>query len=357
MEEVKKFFADEINDFKTYKALARDIKDENLRDILLKIAQMEKKHASFWENYLKKRGINPSEVKINRLKIYLLKLLGKIINPVAVVSFLELGETSAFEKYYSFLKNGDLSPEEKENLKRIILDEIEHETTFAKTAENLGITNIRDFVLGMNDGLVEILGVVTGLSAVYKDNPFVVGISGIIVGVAGALSMGIGAFISVKSQRQVNEAINEKLEIIFDVAPEKAVDEFKEKLLESDIPEEIADEISKKIGTNKTSIKKLLIEEVKENEILSGLYTGFAYIFGVIFPVLPYFIFPSSLVALPFSILFAALALSVVATVISVLSGINIKRKIVEMVLSAFFAAAVSYGFGYLMQKIFGIQV
>ncbi len=353
----KQFYIDEMNDYLTYMEIAKSVKDLQLREILIKIAKMEKEHASFWKDFLEKRGKTVPEVSINKVKIDLLKAVAKIVNPLLVISFLEIGEASAFQKYYKFLKEADISEEEKQFLKKIILDEIEHETTFAKKTENTGISNIRDFVLGMNDGLVEILGVVTGLSAVYLNNPFVVAVSGLIVGVAGALSMGIGAFISVRSQRQVNEAIREKLQIIFDISPERAVEEFKEKLLETGIPKDLADEISKKLGTNKEAIKKLLIKETDENEIVSGLFTGFAYLFGVFFPVLPYFIAPSSLIALPFSILFAGLALAIVATVISVLSGINIKKKIMEMVFSAFFAAGVSYLFGSLMQNLFGISV
>lgn len=353
----KQFYIDEMNDYITYSEIASSVRDKQLKEILQKIAGMEKKHAQFWKDFLQKRGEKEPQVEVNRIKISLLKFVAKFINPLLVVSFLELGEANAYEKYYKFLKSTSLGKDEEEKLKNIILDEIEHETVFAKETEKTGISNIRDFVLGMNDGLVEILGVVTGLSAVYLDKPFIVAISGLIVGVAGALSMGIGAFISVRSQRQVNEAIREKLQVIFDLSPERAVEEFKEKLLETGIPEDLADEISKKLGKNKEAIKKLLIKETDENEIASGLFTGFAYLFGVLFPVLPYFIAPSSMVALPFSIIFAGLALAVVATIISMLSGINIKKKILEMVLSAFFAAGVSYAFGSLMQNLFGINI
>ena len=354
---VEQFYIDEMNDYITYLEIANSIKNKELKETLLGIANIEKEHANFWKEFLKKREEKEPNVKISKIKIQLLKIIAKFINPLLVISFLELGEANAYEKYYRFLKSFSLDPEEEKTLKKIILDEIEHETVFAKETEKTGISNIRDFVLGMNDGLVEILGVVTGLSAVYLDKPFIVAVSGLIVGVAGALSMGIGAFISVRSQRQVNEAIREKLQVIFDLAPERAVEEFKEKLLETGIPEDLAEEISKKLGKNKEAIKKLLIKETDENEIASGLFTGFAYLFGVLFPVLPYFIAPSSMVALPFSIMFAGFALAVVATVISMLSGINIKKKILEMVLSAFFAAGVSYAFGSLMQNLFGINI
>ncbi len=357
IELIKQFYIDEMNDYITYTEIANSVKDKNLKETLLKISKMEKEHAEFWKSLLEKSGESVPDVSPDKKKLAFLKATAKLINPIFVISFLEIGEASAFQKYYKFLKEGNLSQEEKEVLKKIILDEIEHEATFAKKAENTGLSNIRDFVLGMNDGLVEILGVVTGLSAVYINNPFVVAVSGLIVGVAGALSMGIGAFISVRSQRQVNEAVREKLQIIFDISPERALEEFKEKLLETGIPEDLAYDIAKKVSSNREAVKKLLIQETNENELLSGLFTGFAYLFGVLFPVLPYFIAPSSLVALPFSILFAGLALAVVATVISVLSGISIKKKIMEMVFSAFFAAGVSYLFGSLMQKLFGINI
>jgi VIT1/CCC1 family predicted Fe2+/Mn2+ transporter len=75
----------------------------------------------------------------------------------------------------------------------------------------------------------------------------------------------------------------------------------------------------------------------------------------VLFPVLPYFFAPSSFVALPLSIAFAGLSLALVATVIAMLSGIPMKQKIAEMVISGFTAAGLSYGFGSLMRSVFGI--
>ncbi|WP_457626554.1 VIT1/CCC1 transporter family protein [Persephonella sp.] len=351
------FYQMEMNDYFTYMEISKNIKDRSLSEKIKKIALMEKEHAGFWAEFLRKRGSEPPQTKINRLKTFLIRTLSKIINPVVVISFLELGESGAIKNYYSFLKTEDLSEEERDKLKKIILDEIEHETFFARQINEKGMSNIRDFVLGMNDGLVEILGAVAGLSAVYLTNPLMVGVSGLIVGMAGALSMGIGAFISVRSQRQVNQAQKEQMEIIFDVAPERAVEEYRRKLIESGVVEDVAEEISSKISKNKEAISKLLIEETDENEIKSGLFTGFAYLVGVFFPVIPYFFAPNSYVALPFSIIFAGLALTFVAVVISVLSGISIKKKVLEMVVSAFTAAGIAYAFGSIMQSIFGIEI
>ncbi|NPA58326.1 MAG: rubrerythrin family protein [Aquificae bacterium] len=353
----RKFYRMEMGDYYTYMEVANSVPDSETAEKLKKIAQMEREHALFWKEFLEKRGESPPEVGKPVLKILLLKTLSKAVNPVAVVSFFELGEAGAIKQYYRFLKREKLSEEEKAKLKKIILDEIEHETFFARQLNEKGVSNIRDFVLGMNDGLVEILGAVAGLSAVYLNNPLMVGVSGLIVGMAGALSMGIGAFISVRSQRQVNEARKEQMEIIFEIAPERAVEEFKKRLVNSGIPSEIAQEVAQKVGKNREALSKLLIEETDENEIRSGLFTGFAYLVGVFFPVVPYFFAPNSYVALPFSVLFAGLVLTAVAVLIAVLSGISIKKKVLEMVLSAFTATAVAYGFGKVMQSVFGIEI
>ncbi len=356
IEKAKEFYINEINDYEFYMFLSEKVKDENLKENLIRIANMEKGHANFWKQFLEKNNAPIPQASPAKLRQAIALILNKFTNPVLVVSFLELGESGGVKEYYDFLNNAPLSDEDKEKLKKIIVDEIEHETFFAKEAEKFGLSNVRDFVLGMNDGLVEILGAVTGLSAVYVNNPLMVAVSGSIVGVAGALSMGIGAFISVRSQRQVNKALNEKIEILFDVSPDKALDTLREHLEEMNIPSQVIEEIVKKVD-DKKAIAKLLIKEDDENEIRSGLFTGFAYLFGVLFPVLPYFFAPSSLVALPFSILFAGLALATVGFVIATLSGIDIRKKIMEMVIAGFSAAGLSYLFGKAIQAIFGIEV
>ena len=356
IEKAKEFYINEINDYQFYKLLAEKVKNEELKKNLLRISEMEKRHAEFWKTYLERRGESLPEIKISKIKQAFAIILNKLTNPAVVVSFLELGEAGGVKEYYQFLKSDHLTEEEKEILKHIIIDEIEHETFFAKEAEKLGLSNVRDFVLGMNDGLVEILGAVTGLSAVYVNNPLMVAISGSIVGIAGALSMGIGAYISVRSQKQVNQALNEKFKILFEISPDKALDELEDYLNELNLPKNVIKKVLENVE-DKKALAKLLIKEDDENEIKSGLFTGFAYLVGVLFPVMPYFFAPSSLIALPFSILFAGLALATVGLFIAMFSGINIKKKIMEMVIAGFSAAGLSYLFGKVIQVVFGIDV
>nr|WP_206205769.1 VIT1/CCC1 transporter family protein [Thermococcus sp. Bubb.Bath] len=358
LELATKFYEDEYADSVLYAQLAKGEKDGRIKEEFLRLSQIESKHAKFWHDFLESRGVEPPRPKVRRLHIVSVRLLRRLLGPGAVASLLEMGENSAIQKYFRYLTKyaEDLSGGEMERLKEVIIDELEHERFFEESKRRFHAENIRDLVLGMNDGLVEILGAVTGLSAVYANAPKLVGISGLIVGVAGSLSMGIGAFISVRSQRQVNEALKERMSVLFRISPDRAKEEIKARLIEGGVPEEIAEKTAEELSRKGDAAVKLVIPEGGENEVRSALYTGLAYLLGVAFPVLPYFLASSSIVALPFSILFAGAALAIVATLVSILSGISIRTKIVEMVTTGLGAAFMSYLFGRLMESVFHIS-
>ena len=357
VEKAKEFYISEISDYNFYSFLAGKTKNPDLKENLLKIAKAEEKHSNFWKYFITSRGYSLPEVPQGYTKNKFWQFFATVFNPILLISILEQGESNALKDYYTFLKEADLNDYEKNSLKNIILDEMEHETFFSKEAEKLGLTNVRDLILGMNDGLVEILGTVAGLSAVYPTNPFLVGISGCVVGIAGSLSMGIGAYISVRSQRQISEAFNERNRIIMDIFPEKSYEIFEEKLRESEIPDNVVKEVIEKLKKENVSLSSVFQKEVEENEIKSGFFTGFSYLLGVVFPVLPFFLFGNSFVALGFSLIFALLILSFVASFVAIFSGISIKKKITEMVVAASLAAAASFSFGKIVQYFLGIEV
>jgi VIT1/CCC1 family predicted Fe2+/Mn2+ transporter len=357
IEKAKEFYISEISDYNFYTYLANITKNSHLKENLLKIAKAEEKHSNFWKYFITSRGYELPKLEKDFTKNRFWQFVAKIFNPIILISILEQGESNALKDYYIFLKEADINDYEKTSLKNIILDEIEHETFFSKEAEKLGLTNVRDLILGMNDGLVEILGTVAGLSAVYPNNPFLVGISGCVVGIAGSLSMGVGAYISVRSQRQINEAFNERTQIIMDIFPEKSYESFKDKLKENQIPDNVIEEIIEKLKKENVNLANVFVKEVEENELKSGFFTGFSYLLGVVFPVLPFFFSNNSYLALPFSLLSAFIILSLVASFVAVFSGISIKRKVIEMVIAASVAAGISFTFGKIVQYFFGIEV
>ncbi len=125
-------------------------------------------------------GCKTGKTEDRALPLHIGFVLRRVLGAGAVASLLEMGERDAVKKYYRFLTeySSEMSEDEREKLKNVILDELEHEKFFREEEKAFHTENIRDLVLGMNDGLVEILGAVTGLSAVYPNRPELVGISG-----------------------------------------------------------------------------------------------------------------------------------------------------------------------------------
>jgi VIT1/CCC1 family predicted Fe2+/Mn2+ transporter len=346
------FYKNEMKDAQSYEYLGRMEKDKDIRNKLLGLSHIERSHAEFWKKFIEKRGGKVEEVKIGAIRKLSLRIVRKILGAAYLVSLFEAAETSAINTYYDFYKNGEMGEEERRRLGQIILDEVEHERIFDKEKRILHAENIRDLVLGMNDGLVELLGAVTGLSAVYVHNPLIVGLSGLIVGVAGSLSMAIGTYVSVRSQRQVNEGTRKRLAIVLSLSEERAKKEVRDKLEEMGLQREIAESTAEIIVKNGKPESILPQEDV--NEVRAALYTGIAYIIGVFFPVTPYFFAPNSYIALPISVFLAGTMLAIVSSIISVMSGISIKKKVAEMVVLGLGAAALSYAFGYLINYLFG---
>src|SRR5256712_11708206 len=67
------------------------------------------------------------------------------------------------------------------------------------TAHKVEGSWIRDATLGANDGLVSVLTLIAGVAGAAKGN--VVLIAGVSALVAGAISMGVGAFVSARAYR------------------------------------------------------------------------------------------------------------------------------------------------------------
>jgi len=318
MKEVVEFYKREYRDSLIYKILAESEKNEKIREILLNMHAIESSHANFWLDFLKRKDVEVKRVGEGLLS-KIISVIGRI-SPSIVFSILELNEIGAVLSYYEFFKSHDLDEDEKERIRKIIIEELEHEKFFTGKKELLKTENIRDLVLGINDSIVEILGVVTGLSAVYTSKPVLVGVSGLVVGVAGALSMASGSFISVRSQREANE-VKRKLKMIV-------------KELKYDYPE---------------------FEDVNENEFRSAAYTGIAYLSGVILPVIPYFLVRSTLNALPLSILLSSLLLVFVGSIISLISGISLRKKVIELLVAGIGTSLLSFLLGKFLSSFLNL--
>ena len=355
----------ELTSAKIYRKLAEMYKESKVSNKLIKIAEMEERHASFWTEFLKRRGVDVSKVKVSCIKVNLLALLFRIIGLSLALRVLEASERDAVKLYSQLLSSKDISEEERKEILRILEDELVHEYEFMEEESRFKelLNHIRDAVLGMSDGLVEVLSVSAGLAGVYG-NPFNVAIGGCIVGIAGALSMGIGAFTSVRAQKQVRMGVLGRVRAAAIYASHILATRLIEYIKRKGLSEKVAKDIANESLQNTELLSKMIAEEeyglreeVLENPGKAGLYTGIFYIIGAIVPLIPYFIQLSITIALPLSFILAAVMLALTGFIIAVSANLNIKLKMIELVIAGLGSATITFLIGRLASLLLGIEV
>lgn len=122
---------------------------------------------------------------------------------------------------------------------------------------------LRAGVLGANDGIVSVAGVVMGVAGATTDRGAIL-IAGIAALVAGALSMAAGEYVSVSTQRDAEDALLEKERIELRDMPEAEFAELEE-ILESkgltpDVALEVAEQLTERNALRAHAVLELGID-------------------------------------------------------------------------------------------------
>ncbi len=272
----------EITEYHIYSNLA-DMLDGDNRKILEDIAKDELRHY----NILK--GITKKEFKPDSLKILKYSILARIFGYRFTLKLMEKGEGSA-QDLYSKVKDtfGEIS--------KIIDDEEKHEMKLLNMLQEEKVDYASSIVLGLNDALVELTGSIAGLSLALA-NTKLVGISGLIIGIAASLSMAASSYLSSKEE---NSDVKD---------PGKA-----------------------------------------------ALYTGIAYIGTVILLVLPYFLLSNVLVALGSMLAVTLVVIASYSFYMSVVKDESFISKFGEMALISLSVSVVSFVIGWILKTYVGVD-
>jgi VIT1/CCC1 family predicted Fe2+/Mn2+ transporter len=84
---------------------------------------------------------------------------------------------------------------------------------------------LRAAVLGANDGIVSVSAVIVGVAGASSSSSFIL-TAGIAAVVAGALSMAVGEYISVSTQRDTEKALLDKERVELENLPEAELQEL-----------------------------------------------------------------------------------------------------------------------------------
>lgn len=188
----RRYLADELATVEVLRVLAGR-KDGADRDILLELADAEERHAQHWVELL---GPDARPTPRATLRHRALAVLARRFGSVFALALLQRAEGAS-----PYAKDVNVPS-------TMAADEVIHEEVLRGLAAH-GRTqlsgNFRAAVFGANDGLVSNLALVAGMAATGVGAPVVLaaGVAGLL---AGALSMGAGEYISVRSARELLDA-------------------------------------------------------------------------------------------------------------------------------------------------------
>ena len=226
----------------------------------------------------------------------------------------------------------------------------------------VGGGKIRSVILGLNDGLIStftlLVGVAAATLAATGSNSIVL-LTGFAAMVSGAISMGLGEYVSSKSEYNYikNELKKERAEI--ELFPEEEKEEVREIFEKMGIEGETLNACVETITSNKKVWLDFLTKselglEEPENPIVGAILTFFSFIFGSFLTLFTYF-FELGLISLVLSSIISFLMLFIVGAAKTKITGENKIRSGLEMILIGIVAFIASYGIGTVLEQLIAV--
>lgn len=222
---------------------------------------------------------------------------------------------------------------------------------------------VRDLILGFNDGLVSVFAAVAGVAAASESATIVV-LAGLAFAVAGALSMGLGEYLSTKSQSEyyAAEGAREREHIRKHAKLERqeVLDMLRAKHYPPDLVERIADHV---VSDEDRFVEFMMREEFgvgQESERSPFVAMGLimlAFVVGTVLPLAPFVLGVGGVRGLAIAATLSLGGLFVAGAVKGVTSGLRWWRSGLEMLALGAIAAVITYGVGYAVRIWFGIGV
>jgi VIT1/CCC1 family predicted Fe2+/Mn2+ transporter len=211
---------------------------------------------------------------------------------------------------------------------------------------------LRAGVLGANDGIVSVAGIVVGVAAASAERGPIL-TAGIAALAAGALSMAVGEYVSVSTQRDSEKAMLtlERRELATD--PMAELDELAElyeaKGLSPATARTVAEELTDHdaFAAHVDAELKLDPDELT-NPWQAAISSAVAFTVGAVLPLLAILLPPPS-IRVPITFVAVLIALAVTGWISARLGGAKPGRAIYRVVIGGALAMAVTYGIGHLV--------
>lgn len=279
----------EISEYHIYSTLASLEKSPKNRKILERIAADEREHYGFWKRHTGK------DVEPSKFTVFWYTLVARIFGITFAIKLMESGEKGAQAKYGAMTHAVP-------GAKAIKTDEEGHEKLLVGLIDEDRLRYVSSMVLGLNDALVELSGALAGLTFALQ-NSHLIGIAGLITGIAAAMSMASSEYLSTKTE-----------------------------------------EAGKGVGFRKDPVK-------------AAGYTGAIYLVTVLFLVLPYFLLSNLYLSLALMLCIVLVIIYLFTFYISVVQETPFLRGFLRTAAVSLGIAAISFGIGLAVRAVWGIQL
>lgn len=357
----------EVEAATTYRHLAEREVDQKRKNILLRLADQEDKHAARWsERIALATGHVPDRTAIESG----LTWFQRISDQNVVLHRLEQEENRA-EAEYDQLMSRLTDPEDRQIAEDAMFEERDHAVVLRTLAGDSmptprsaldallkrerwhvrGTGWIGSAIYGVNDGLGAVFGIVSGMAG-YTGGSEVVLAAGLAGTMASALSMGAGAYLASKSEREVYES---------EVARERAEieEDPHEELLELELfyqlkgfsPEESRSMAERIQQEPKQFLRTLVHEELGlseesfPNPLRATLSATVSTAIGGFIPIIPFF-FAVGMPAVVASFVISTVAHFAVGAAKSLVTTRSWWASGTEMTIVGVAEAAITYGLG-----------
>ena len=173
---------------------------------------------------------------------------------------------------------------------------LRHHKMHVEARQKFGGPLLKDAILGGQDGLVNVLGIVLGVATATNDFRIIF-VSGLAATFAESISMGAVVYTSTKAAKEYYYAELERERKEIENVPDLEIEEIHEIYYNKGFRGKQLDDIVKKIISNKDLwLDTMMTEELRlfpdeyEEPLKKGIFVGIASIIGSIIPILPYFV-------------------------------------------------------------------
>lgn len=213
---------------------------------------------------------------------------------------------------------------------------------------------LRDFILGGQDGLVNVLGIVLGVAAATMESRIVI-IAGLAATFAESISMAAVAYTSTKAERDFYYREYEKEKKEVDQGSPIEIEEVRELYRRKGFSGRLLEKIVKKITSNKKVwLEFMMYEELRlsnpegKNPVKSGIIVGLAAVVGSLVPIIVFFFAPVNQ-AIMLSLIFSAAILFLAGVIKAKLTVGTWWKTGLEMMIIGMLSAGVGYFVGALL--------